>query len=110
MIAENLISEEQSGFRKGRSCTDNTFILKQIIEKHREFNKETHIAFVDLEKAFDRVDRNVLWKILQDRGYPQQLVRTVQSLYCRTKITVKNNHKVSEAVSTNQGVRQGCSM
>lgn len=110
MIAENLMLEEQSGFRKGRSCADNTFVIKQIIEKHRESNKETHMAFIDLEKAFDRVDRHVLWNIMRDRGYPQQLIQTVQSLYYRTRIAVKNEDKISETILTDQGVRQGCSL
>ena len=55
--------EEQNGFRKGKSCTGNAFIITQIIEKHREFNKGRHVAFVDFEEAFDEVVRNVLWQI-----------------------------------------------
>jgi hypothetical protein len=50
--------EYQSGFRKGRSCTDNIFTLNQIIEKRREFNVETHFGFTHLEKkTFYRVNR-----------------------------------------------------
>ena len=45
-IADVIISEEQTGFRKGRSYTDNAFVLKQLIEKRREFNLETHIVFI----------------------------------------------------------------
>ena len=45
-IADVIISKEQAGFRKGRSCTDNVFVLKQPIEKRREFNLETHIVFI----------------------------------------------------------------
>jgi sorting nexin-29 len=60
-ISEAILLEEQSGFRRGRSCIDNVFTLKQTVEKRREFNLETHIAFLDLGKAFDRVNRNQLW-------------------------------------------------
>ena len=67
-IAETLISEEQTGFRKGRSCIDNVFTLKQIMEKRKEFNLETHILFVDYKKAFDKVSRPKLWNILQKKG------------------------------------------
>ena len=52
-----MLLEEQNGFRIGRSCIDNVFIIKQTIEKRREFNLETHIDFLDLDKAFDRVNR-----------------------------------------------------
>jgi len=59
-ILEAILLEEQNGFRTGRSCIDNVFTIKQTIEKGREFNLETHIAFLDLEKAFDRVNQNQL--------------------------------------------------
>jgi sorting nexin-29 len=47
---DNIIGEEQNGFQKGRSCCDGYFTKKILIEKHREFNMETHIAFVDFKK------------------------------------------------------------
>jgi len=59
-ISETILLEEQNGFRIGRSCIDNVFIIKQIMEKRREFNLETHMAFLDLEKTFDKVDRKQL--------------------------------------------------
>jgi hypothetical protein len=62
-------------------CIDNVFVIKQTIEKRREFNLETHIAFLDLEKAFDRVSRNQLWKILNRRGIPHHLIDVIRSLY-----------------------------
>jgi sorting nexin-29 len=55
-ISEAILREERNGFRIGRSCIDNVFTIKQTREKTREFNLETHIAFLDLEKAFDRVN------------------------------------------------------
>ena len=64
IIAQRLKTislEEQNGFSIGRSCNDNEFIIQQIIEKRREFNLEIHKAFLDPEKAFERVDRNQLW-------------------------------------------------
>jgi len=51
--SEVFMTETQNGFRKGRSCTDSTFCLKLLIEKRREFNLETHLLFIDYEKAFD---------------------------------------------------------
>ena len=69
-ISEAILLEEQNGFRMGRSCIDNVFSIKQTIDKRREFNLETHIAFLDLEGAFYRVNRNQLWKILNRRGIP----------------------------------------
>ena len=60
VIAEALVLEEQNGFRKGRSCVDCIFSASHIIEKHREFNIPTYMAFIDFKKAFDSVDRDKL--------------------------------------------------
>jgi sorting nexin-29 len=54
-ILEAILLEEQNAYRIGRSCIDNVFTINQTTEKRREFNLETHIAFLDLEEAFDRV-------------------------------------------------------
>lgn len=107
-IAENILMEEQTGFRGGRSCTDNTFTIKQIIEKHREHNKETHILFIDYKKAFDRVVREKLWDILERRGIPLHLIRVIKSMYKNSKITITDNE--TKMATINLGLRQGCSL
>lgn len=106
-IMEALIEEFQYGFRKGRSCTDCIFTISQLIEKRKEFNLPTFFAFIDYEKAFDRVDRSILWKILENKGIPSHLIRVIQSLYLNNTIQLKTsrNNKMAEI---NQGVRQGC--
>ena len=58
----SLVGEEQIGFRKGRPTSDAVFVLRQIMEKHREFDKQTHVAFLDFVKAFDNV-RRPLWSV-----------------------------------------------
>lgn len=68
------------------------------------------MAFIDFEKAFDRVDRNILWKIMKERGYPQQLIKTIRCFYQETNIAKKSNFKLSQKMYVNQGVRQGCSL
>jgi len=50
------MTETQNGFRKGRPCTDPTFCLKLLVEKRREFNLETHLLFIDYEKAFGNIN------------------------------------------------------
>ena len=54
---ENVISEVQSGFRRGRGCIDQVFAVRQICEKYGRKGKSVYFAFLDLEKAYDRVDR-----------------------------------------------------
>ena len=48
---ENILGEEQNGFQKGRSCCDGYFTMKLLIEKHRQFNVEAHIVFIDFRKC-----------------------------------------------------------
>ncbi|KAJ4443024.1 hypothetical protein ANN_04674 [Periplaneta americana] len=58
----DILVEEQNGFRRGRSCADSYFTLKLLIEKNREFNIETHFAFIDFEKVFDTLDRGTVYR------------------------------------------------
>jgi len=58
--------EQLAGFRAGRSCNDNTFVLKQLIEKQLSVGKEVHLLFVDLEKAYDNIPLIKLWKALEE--------------------------------------------
>jgi len=109
-ILEAILLEERNGFRTGRSCTDNVFTIKQTIETRREFNLETHIAFLDLEKAFDRVNWNQLWQILNKRGIPYHLIEVIKSLYKNTSVKIDTGCKILEKIYINQGVRQGCNL
>lgn len=60
----NTISEDQSGFIPGRSCIDNLFTLQQIVEKKISTGEEIHLAFIDLEKAYDSIPQSKLWEAL----------------------------------------------
>ena len=62
--SERLLWETQGGFRPGRGCIDQIFSLRMITEKFLAVNQKVFCAFVDLEKAFDRVVRANLWEIL----------------------------------------------
>lgn len=107
---ENIISESQNGFRKGRSCADCIFTINQIIEKHREHNLPTYIIFIDYEKAFDNVCRNKLWIIMKQKGIPQHLISAIKSLYVENKIRIGITSMKRKNITTtiNKGVRQGC--
>jgi hypothetical protein len=70
--------------------------MKILLEKHREFNMETHIAFVDLKKAFDRINRTKLFEILQNDNILQQIIQNIYNLYKTILILVKIEDRKSE--------------
>ena len=85
-----------------------SFTLKQIFEKSWEYGKDLFACFVDLEKAYDRVPRDKLWKVLQKYGVDGQLLRAIKSFYCRPEVCVRVNGKQSEPFHVGVGLRQGC--
>ena len=75
-------------FRPGMSTTEPVFALRQIQEKRREKNKDLHMVFVDLEKAFDRIPRDLFWWCLRKKGLPEEYVKIVQDMYRSSKTQV----------------------
>ena len=67
------LPDVQAGFRKGRGTRDQIVNIHWIIEKERVFQKNTYFCFIDYTNAFDSVDHNKLWKILQEMGIPDHL-------------------------------------
>ena len=84
-VVENLtrdtvsIDDMQFGCMPSRGTTDAIFILRQLQEKKLAKNKKLFLAFVDLEKVFDRVPRKVLWWSMRKLGVDEWIVKLVQS-------------------------------
>ena len=74
-------SNQQYGFMPGKSTTDALFALRVLMEKYREDQKELHRAFVDLEKAYDKVPREEVWYCMRKSGLAEKFVRIVQDMY-----------------------------
>ena len=82
--------------------------LPTFIEKAREFQKNIYFCFLGYVKAFDFVDHNKLWKILQERGIPHHLTCLLRSLYTGQETTVRTRHGTTDYFQIGKGVRQGC--
>ena len=72
---------EQAGFRKDKSCTDHIAALRIIIEQSTEWQIPLYTNFIDFEKAFDSVDRNVIWQLIGHYGVPPKFIKLIQELY-----------------------------
>ena len=88
------LPDVQAWFRKGRGIRDQIANIRWIIEKVRQFQK--NIYFIDYTKAFDCVDHNKLWKILQEMGIPDQLTCPVRNLYAGKEATVRTGHGTAD--------------
>ena len=107
-IVDPKLRDNQEGFRKNRSCVDQITTLRLIVEQSLEWNSSFYINFIDYEKAFDSVDRDMLWKIMRHYGIPEKIVNLIRSLYVRTNCQVSHDGQLSEPFQINTGVRQGC--
>ena len=103
-----ILNEVQNGFRPGRACIDHIFSLSNIIHGRLLGNRSTFVSFIDLKKAYDPVDRKILWRKLEKIGIPNQMVSMIKNLYNQVSCTVKTNDTISEFFAVDYGVRQGC--
>ena len=84
----------QAGFRKGKGTRDEISNIHWIIKKAREFQKNIYFCFVNYTKAFDCVDHNKLWKILQELGIPDYLTCLLRNVYEGQEATVRTRHGI----------------
>ena len=101
------IDNMQFGFTPGKSTTDAIFILRQLQEKYLSKKKELWMAFVDLEKAFDRVPRDVVWWALRYMGIGEGLIQVIRSMYHGVKTAVKFSGGETRFFDVGVGVHQG---
>ena len=104
------IDKMQYGFMPGRGTVDAVFVLRSLKEKFRAKNKKLFFVFVEIEKAFDRVPREVIRFALRRKGVPEYLVNGVMSLYEGCKTAVLVDGELSSSFSGKVGVHQGSAL
>ena len=97
----------EAGFRKGRGTRDQIANIRWIIERARELQKNIYFCIIDHVKAFDCVDQNELWKILQEMGIPDHLSCLLRNLYVGQEATVRTGHGTIDWLQIGKGGRQG---
>lgn len=86
LIEEQItLNEEQWGFRSRRLCTDATFVVRQITKKSIEYNKPPFFPFIDLEKAFGRIQLSDVVHLLYNRQFWSNIIKKIENIY-------HNNH------------------
>ena len=105
---DNKLREEQAGFRKNRSTTDQIATLRIIVEQSIEWKSSLIVNFIDYEKAFDSLDRKTLWKIMRHYGIPSKLVQLVEELYEGSSCRVVHDGQLTDSFDIITGVKQGC--
>ena len=102
------LPDVQAGFRKGRRTRNQIANILWIIKKARAFQENIYFYFIDYAKAFDYVDHNKLWKILNEMGIPDHLTCLLRNLYAGQEATVRTGHGTTDWFQIVKGVRLGC--
>lgn len=102
---KELLPESQRGFRKGRGVLDNVFVLSHMVQ--REKKDKVYALFVDLRAAFDKVVKEKLWEVLEEKRIKEKIIRRVKMIYEETKV-VRTKERMTNSFIIKKGVRQGC--
>ena len=103
-----ILPEEHSGFRPNRSTTDMMFVIHRLQELARKKRFPLYVYFTDLTKAYDSVDRTLLWTVLARFGVPQNMISVIGQLHDGMQAYVRLDDRVcSRWFAVEQGLRQG---
>lgn len=106
--SEKKLNDEQNGFRPERSTLDHLSTLSGLIETRIKKKQPTFAAFIDFKKAYDSIDRDILWGKLHKMGLRGKMFNAITSLYSSVKSCVKLNNMYTDWFDVRVGLRQGC--
>ena len=107
-VVNSIYPESQCGLGAGRGIVDMIYAMRQIQEKCREKNLDLYMVLIDLTKAFDTVNRDSLWAILQRLGCPERFVSIIRSFHEGTLARVSECGELSDPFPVTNGAKQGC--
>lgn len=103
----NKVDKYNGGFLNGSRTSDNLFILNGLIHRQLILGRSLFVCFVDFSKAFDLVNRHILFYKIMKGGWTGRVVDTLRNLYQKTRFRVKRNGRISTDIPTSLGVNQG---
>ncbi len=103
----NIIHDEQNGFRGNRSCIDHIYTLSSIIKNKLNQKKEIFACYVDFRKAFDLLDRDMMLYRFLEYGINGKFYESIKGIYHRAFCAVKINGILSEWFESKMGTKQG---
>ncbi|XP_013785550.1 uncharacterized protein LOC106469594 [Limulus polyphemus] len=101
---ETDIGEQQFGFMPGRGTTDAIFAVRQMLEKYGEKQRKLHLVFIDLEKAYDRLPREEVWRCLREKGVSEKYVKLVKDMYEGARTQVRTSVGLMEKFTVTFGL------
>src|SRR5690242_4933471 len=105
---DTKLRENQCGFRANRSCIDQIFTLRNILEQAYEWRQPIVTNFIAFEKAFDSIDHASLWQIMATYGIPKKIINIIKEMYTDTECMIKMENTLTQRFNILTGVRQGC--
>jgi len=104
------ISDRQYGFQPGKSTVQPMFCLRMLQEKMREYQTDLHMVFVNLEKAYDIVPRDLIWYCLRKKSVPEHYVKIIRDMYKNCTTSVTTSEGATEEIDIEVGLHQGSAL
>jgi hypothetical protein len=104
------VTENQFDFMSGRSTMEVIFLIRQLIERYREQKKDLHMVFIDLEKAYDKVPRNIMWWALQKYKVSTKYITLIKDMYDNVVTSIRTSDGDTNDFLINIGMHQGSAL
>ena len=104
------VTMNQFGFMPGRSTIEANFLIRHVMERYREQKKDLHMVFIDLEKAYDKIPRNVMWWALDRHKVPTKYVALIKDMYDNVMTSVRTSDGDTDDFPIKIGLHQGSAL